>query len=46
MKIKLEKLIEEKEDKVRIYRLDKDYKKDVTIIGQGEISEDKDYYIL
>lgn len=42
----IEKLVVRQADKVRIYRLDKDYRQHVIIIGEGKLSEDQDYYIL
>lgn len=43
---RLEDLIDVSEDSVRIYRLDADNVKHIVILGQGEVLEDKDFYIV
>ena len=43
---RIEAVVEENEDSVRIYTLCAGCEKQVQIIGQGEVSEDKDVYIL
>lgn len=46
MIVRLKKVISEKEDSIRIYRLCAECKKEIDILGRGEVSEDKDVYIL
>ena len=43
---KLRRIICYKEDSIRIYKLCKECKKEIIILGIGEVLEDKDVYIL
>ncbi len=46
MTARIKKVIAEEEDSVRIYTLCADCEKGVTVIGQGEVSQEEDVYIL
>ncbi|MBU1615858.1 CRISPR-associated endonuclease Cas2 [bacterium] len=46
MVARLKEFVSEKEDSIRIYRLCAECKKEIDILGCGEVSEDKDVYIL
>ena len=43
---RLKKVVNLKEDSIRIYRLCNDCKQRIEILGCGKVSEDKDVYIL
>jgi CRISPR-associated protein Cas2 len=43
---KINKVIDEKEDKVRIYSLCGNCERAIAVIGQGKVTEDKDFYIV
>ena len=42
----LTRVSRDKEDSIRIYQVCKECKKAIRILGTGEVSEDKDVYIL
>ncbi|MBI5185793.1 MAG: CRISPR-associated endonuclease Cas2 [Nitrospinae bacterium] len=46
MRSRLEKVLVEAEDSLRIYALCGKCEKGVTVIGQGEVSKEEKYYIL
>lgn len=46
MQKRLEKNFDNKEDKIRIYRLCAACKLDITVLGEGKVSEDPDIIII
>lgn len=46
MKNRIDNIIDQKEDSVRIYTLCANCEKTVDIIGAGEVTKDKDVYII
>lgn len=46
MMIRLQKVVNEAEDSIRIYALCRDCEKVIKIIGQGKVSKEEKYYIL
>jgi len=46
MRSRIEKIIEPSQDRVRIYRLCAQCEREITILGHGEITKDKDVYIV
>ena len=44
--VMLKKIVLDKDDSIRVYRLCESCKKDITLYGRGEVTEDKDYYIM
>ena len=46
VKKELERLIEKKKDRLRLYRLCQGCMKKIEISGWGEVSEDEDFYLV
>ena len=43
---RLEKVVQEEEDSIRVYALCGNCEKGIKVIGQGEVTKEKKYYIL